>query len=122
MFQPYSRLTVADNSGAREVSIIQPVHGAAQKQAQIGDIVVVVVKDAIPTGQVKTHEKARAVIVRQKKPLKRSDGTAISFDDNAVVMINTDFTPRGTRVIGPVARELRDKGFTKIISLADEVL
>lgn len=122
MFQPYSRLTVADNSGARELSIIQPIKGAAQKQVQIGQVVVGVIKNAIPTGQVKTHEKVQAVIVRQRKPFKRSDGTSIRFDDNAVVIINPDSTPRATRIIGPIARELREMGFSKIISLADEVL
>lgn len=122
MFQPYSKLVVADNSGARSIRIIQPVSGSAQKNAQIGDVVVAVVKDAVPAGQVKTHEVVKAVVVRQRKPYQRPDGTKIRFDDNAVVIINPDKTPRGTRVIGPVARELREKGFAKIISLSQEVL
>lgn len=122
MIQPYSRLVVADNSGAREVSVIQPLHGIPTKKAKVGDVVVAVVKDALPTGQVKKHEKVQVVIVRQRQPIKRSDGSTIRFDDNAVVVISTDGNPRATRVIGPVARELRDKGFNKIISLAGEVL
>lgn len=122
MIQPYSRLKVADNSGAKEVMVIQPIHRSAQKSARLGDVVVAVVKDATPSGQVKTHEKIQALIIRQRQPYQRPDGTTIRFDDNAVVIINPDRTPRATRVTGPVARELREKGFTKIVSLAKEVL
>lgn len=122
MLQPYSRLTVADNSGARELMIIQPIGGAAQKKAKVGDCVVGTVKLAAAAGQVKTHQKVKAVIVRQTKSIKRSDGTSARFDDNGCVIINDDKTPVGTRVIGPVARELRERGFNKIISLAEEVL
>lgn len=122
MIQPYSRLNVADNSGARAVMCIRTERKAKANAAQVGDILTVTVKLATPNAQVKKKEVAKAVIVRQKNPVKRKDGTTIRFDDNAVVMINPDKTPRGTRIFGPVARELRERGFTKIISMAMEVL
>lgn len=122
MIQPYTRLQVADNTGAKELSVIQVVGGAKKTAASLGDTVIAAVKDAIPAGTVKRKEVVRAVIVRTHQPFKRPDGSAIRFDDNAAVIINKDNTPRGTRVFGPVARELREKGFMKIISLAEEVL
>ena len=122
MIQPYTRLRVADNSGARELAVIQVIGGAKKTAASLGDIIVAAVKTAIPNGTVKNKEVVRAVIVRTKKSCKRPDGSAIRFDDNAAVIINKDNTPRGTRVFGPVARELRDRGFMRIISLAEEVL
>lgn len=122
MIQPYSRLKVADNSGAKEIGVIQVIGGAKKTAAGLGDTVIAAVKSAIPAGNVKNKEVVRAVIVRTHKPFKRPDGSAIRFDDNAAVIINKDGTPRGTRVSGPVARELRDKGFMKIVSLAEEVL
>ena len=122
MIQPLSWLDVADNSGAREVMCIRVVGGRKAKQAQLGDTIVVSVKSAIPRGGVKKKEVSRAVIVRQRSPFQRTDGSAIRFDDNAVVLINADGTPRGTRVLGPVARELRTRGFMKIVSLAADVV
>lgn len=122
MVQQETRLGVADNSGARELLIIKILGGALHKYANVGDIVVCTVKDASPTGQVKKGEVCKAVIVRTKKGLRREDGSYIKFDENAAVLIRDDLTPRGTRIFGPVARELRDKNFMKIISLAPEVL
>lgn len=122
MIQPYSRLKVADNSGAKEISVIQVIGGAKKGAASLGDTIVCAVKSAIVGGTVKNKEVVRAVIVRTHQPYKRQDGSAIRFDDNAAVIINKDGTPRGTRVFGPVARELRDRGYMKIISLAEEVL
>ncbi|MCR5422318.1 MAG: 50S ribosomal protein L14 [Bacilli bacterium] len=122
MIQQESRLNVADNSGAREVLIIKVLGGTSRRFAGIGDIVVATVKDAIPGGQVKKGDVVKCVIVRTKSGLRREDGSYIKFDDNAVVIIKEDKTPRGTRIFGPVARELRDKDFMKIISLAPEVL
>ena len=122
MIQPYTRLIVADNSGARELAVIQVIGGANKYAASLGDLVIASVKDAIPNGTVKRKEVVRAVIVRTHKPYKRNDGSAIRFDDNAAVVINKDGTPRGSRVFGPVARELRDRGYMKIVSLAEEVL
>ena len=122
MIQPYSHLNVADNSGAKIVGCIRMMGGVKLKKGMLGDVMVASVKLALPRGTVKTHEKVKAVIVRQRSPYQRKDGSTIRFDDNAVVIINDDGTPRGTRVIGPVARELREKGYTKIISLAPEVL
>ena len=122
MIQQESRLNVADNSGAREVLIIKVLGGTSRRFAGIGDIVVATVKDAIPGGQVKKGDVVKCVIVRPKSGLRREDGSYIKFDDNAVVIIKEDKTPRGTRIFGPVARELRDKDFMKIISLAPEVL
>ena len=122
MIQQESRLNVADNSGAREVLIIKVLGGTSRRFAGIGDIVVATVKDAIPGGQVKKGDVVKCVIVRTKSGLRREDGSYIKFDDNAVVIIKEDKTPRGTRIYGPVARELREKDFMKIISLAPEVL
>lgn len=122
MIQPYSRLKVADNSGARYLGVIRVIKQGSPDAARIGQVIVGSVKSAAPRGNVKAKEIVRAVIVRQTKPTRRIDGSVIRFDDNAVVIINPDGTPRGTRILGPVARELRDLGFAKIISLAPEVL
>lgn len=122
MIQLRSRINVADNSGARDLGVIKIIHQGTSDAGMLGDIIVASVKQATPRGNVKAHEVVRAVIVRQTKPLQRSDGSTIRFDDNAAVVINADGTPRGSRIFGPIARELRDKGFTKIVSLAEEVL
>jgi len=122
MIQQESRLKVADNSGAREILTIKVLGGSGRQYANIGDVIVATVKAATPGGQVKKGEVIRAVIVRTKSGLRRSDGSYIKFDDNAAVIIREDMTPRGTRIFGPVARELRDKDFMKIVSLAPEVL
>ena len=117
-----TRLNVADNTGAREVGVIKIMGNSWQKNCNIGDVVKVSVKKCSPIGQVKEHQMFFAVIVRTKKGIKRDNGTKITFDDNACVLIKDDLTPRGTRIFGPVARELRDKGFGRIVSLAPEVL
>ena len=124
MIQNETNLVVADNSGARSVRVFRLYGGSIRKSSSLGDVVLCAVKDAIPNGKVKKGDVVKGVIVRTKKAVNRPDGSTISFDDNAVVIINEDGTPRGTRVFGPVARELRDKGdkFRKIISLAPEVL
>ena len=122
MIQQESRLKVADNSGAREVSVIRVLGGSKRKFGNIGDTVVVTVKKAIPNGTVGKGKVVKAVIVRSKFGLKREDGSYIKFDDNACVIIKDDKTPVGTRIFGPVARELRDKNYMKIVSLAKEVL
>jgi large subunit ribosomal protein L14 len=122
MFQQESRLKVADNSGAREVSVIRVLGGSIRKFGNIGDTVVVTVKKAIPNGTVAKGKVVKAVIVRSKFGLRRDDGSYIKFDDNACVIIRDDKSPVGTRVFGPVARELRDKDYMKIVSLAKEVL
>jgi len=122
MIQEQSRLAVADNSGAKEVQCIKVYGGTRRRYAGIGDVIVVSIKEAEPKGKVKKGEVRRAVIVRQAKELKREDGSYIRFDDNAVVLLDENYEPVGTRVFGPVARELRLKGFMKIISLAPEVL
>jgi large subunit ribosomal protein L14 len=122
MIQQESRLVVADNSGAREILTIKVLGGTRRRYAQIGDIIVATVKSATPGGQVKKGEVVKCVIVRTKQGLRRSDGSYIKFDDNAAVVIRDDKTPRGTRIFGPVARELREKQFMKIVSLAPEVL
>jgi large subunit ribosomal protein L14 len=122
MIQQESRLNVADNSGAKEVLCIRVLGNSGQDYAKIGDKIVVTVKDAIPAGGVKKGTISRAVIVRTKNKLRRKDGSYIRFDDNAVVLLTNAGEPRGTRIFGPVARELRDKGYMKIISLAPEVL
>ena len=121
MIQPQTYLTVADNTGAKRLMCIR-VLGNNRKYANIGDIIIGVVKDALPNMAIKRSNVVRAVIVRTKNTIKRSDGMAIRFDDNAVVLLNNSDEPRGTRIFGPVARELRDKGYMKIISLAPEVL
>ena len=122
MVQQESRLKVADNSGAREVLCIRVLGGSGRRYAGIGDEIVCTVKDAIPGGGVKRGEIVRAVVVRTKKERRRNDGTYIRFDENACVIINEQRQPRGTRIFGPVARELRDKKFMRIVSLAPEVL
>ncbi len=122
MIQEYTRLAVADNSGAQKVSCIRILGGSGKKYGTIGDIIVVSVKSAIPGGTVKKGEVSKAVIVRTKKEIRRPDGSYIRFDENAAVLIDNQNEPRGTRIFGPVARELRDKQFMKIISLAPEVL
>ncbi|HEY9749927.1 MAG TPA: 50S ribosomal protein L14 [Allocoleopsis sp.] len=121
MIQQESYLNVADNSGARKLMCIR-VLGGNRRYGGVGDVIIAVVKDAIPNMAVKKSDVVRAVIVRTKKGLRRESGMSIRFDDNAAVIINADGNPRGTRVFGPVARELRDKNFTKIVSLAPEVL
>jgi large subunit ribosomal protein L14 len=122
MIQPYSRLKVADNTGARQIMCIGLLGGTGRKYARIGDVVVASVKRAIPGGTVKKGDVVRAVIVRSTHPYRRSDGSYIRFDENAAVIISDKNNPKGTRIFGPVARELREKEFTKIISLAPEVL
>ncbi|NLN48518.1 MAG: 50S ribosomal protein L14 [Clostridiales bacterium] len=122
MIQQESRLKVADNSGAKELLCIRVLGGSGRRYANIGDIIVASVKDATPGGVVKKSEIVKAVIVRTKKGLRRIDGSYIKFDENAAVIIREDKQPRGTRIFGPVARELREKNFMKIISLAPEVL
>lgn len=122
MIQTESRLKVADNSGAKEVLVIRVLGGTKRRYASIGDKVVVTVKDAMPNGGVKKGTVSPAVVVRTKKEIRRADGTYIRFDDNAVVLLNQASEMRGTRIFGPVARELRDKQFMKIVSLAPEVL
>ena len=122
MIQQESRLRVADNTGARELLCIRVLDGTKRRYAGIGDVIVCSVKDAIPGGQVKKGDVVKAVIVRTVKENRRADGSYIKFDENAAVIIKDDLEPRGTRIFGPVARELRDKRFMKIISLAPEVL
>lgn len=122
MIQQETRLDVADNSGAREVQCIKVLGGAKRRYASVGDIIVVSIKEAIPRGRVKKGEVHRAVIVRTAKEVRRQDGTAIRFDRNAAVLINKSNEPIGTRIFGPVVRELRAKAFMKIVSLAPEVL
>ncbi|MEY4104880.1 MAG: hypothetical protein RLZZ478_243 [Actinomycetota bacterium] len=122
MIQQESRLRVADNTGARELLCIRVLGGTKRRYAGIGDVIVCSVKDAIPGGQVKKGEVVKAVIVRTVKENRRADGSYIKFDENAAVIIKDDLEPRGTRIFGPVARELRDKRFMKIISLAPEVI
>ena len=122
MIQQESYLNVADNSGAKKLLCIRVVGGGNRTYGGVGDIVVATVKDAIPNMPVKKSDVVKAVIVRTRKSIRRPSGMTISFDDNAAVLINPDGNPRGTRVFGPVARELRDKNFTKIVSLAPEVL
>lgn len=121
MVQHRTRLTVADNSGAKIIYVIQPLGGSGKRKAGLGQLVTGVVKGADPNGQVKNHEIVKAVIVRTKKEVRRDDGSYIKFDDNAGVIIDSDGNLRATRIFGPVAREVRDAGFTKIISLAREV-
>lgn len=123
MIQQETRLRVADNTGARELLVIQVSHGSTHRYARVGDVVVATVKSAAPQGSIKKSEIVKAVIVRCKKEWRREDGSTIRFDDNAAVILDTDGSnPKGTRIFGPVARELREKGFMKIISLAPEVI
>ena len=122
MIQQESRLKVTDNSGAKEVLCIRVLGGTKRRYANVGDIIVVTVKDANPTGNVKKKTVQKAVVVRTRNQIKRKDGSTIVFDDNACVIINDDKTPKATRVFGPVPRELRELGYAKIISLAPEVL
>ncbi len=122
MIQQESRLKVADNTGAKELLTIRVLGGSGRRYAGLGDIIVATVKDAIPGGNVKKGEVVRAVVVRAKKSTRRPDGSYISFDENAAVVLKSDGEPRGTRIFGPVARELRDKKFMKIVSLAPEVI
>jgi len=122
MIQQESRLKVADNTGAKEILTIRVLGGSGRRYAGLGDMIVATVKDAIPGGAVKKGEVVKAVIVRVKKETRRADGSYIKFDENAAVLLKADGDPRGTRIFGPVGRELRDKKFMKIISLAPEVI
>lgn len=122
MIQQETCLNVADNSGAKKLLCIRVLGGSNRRYGSVGDVIIATVKDAIPNMAVKKSDVVRAVIVRTRKAIRRESGMTIRFDDNAAVLINPDGNPRGTRVFGPVARELRDKNFTKIVSLAPEVL
>ena len=122
MVQPQTRLKVADNTGAKELMCIRCLGGSYRKYAEIGDVIVASVKDATPGGVVKKGEVVKAVVVRTKKGARRPDGSYVKFDENAAVIIREDGTPKGTRIFGPVARELREKNYLKIVSLAPEVL
>ena len=122
MIQVQTELNVADNTGARRVECIKVLGGSKRRYARVGDIIKVAIKEAIPTGRVKKGQVAEAVVVRTKKDIKREDGSSIRFDDNAAVLVNTQKQPIGTRIFGPVSRELRSKDFMRIISLAPEVI
>ena len=122
MIQQQSRLKVADNTGAKEIMCIRCLGGSHRKFAGVGDIIIASVKSAIPNGIVKKGDVVKAVIVRTKKPIRRADGSYVRFDENAAVIIRDDGNPKGTRIFGPIARELRDKDYMKILSLAPEVL
>lgn len=122
MIQPQTRLKVADNTGAKEIMCIRCLGGSYRRYAEIGDVIVASVKSATPGGVVKKGEVVKAVVVRTKKGVRRPDGSYVKFDENAAVIIRDDGTPKGTRIFGPVARELRDKNYLKILSLAPEVL
>jgi large subunit ribosomal protein L14 len=122
MIQAETRLKVADNSGARKVLCIKVLGGSKRRYARVGDVIVCTVKEAMPNGAVKKGDIVRAVVVRTAKEIRRSDGSYIKFDDNAAVIIDTQGNPRGTRIFGPVARELRERKYMKIVSLAPEVL
>ena len=122
MIQQESRLLVADNSGAKEILCIRVLGGTRRRYAHVGDVIVATVKQANPSGQVKKKSVVRAVVVRTRNAIRRPDGSTIRFDDNAAVIIGDDKLPKGTRIFGPVPRELRDQGYAKIISLAPEVL
>jgi len=122
MIQKNTRLNIADNSGAKQVMCISVPRVGARKTAQLGETIIISVKSAVPRSQVKKKEIHQAVIVRQKKPFLRRDGSSIRFDENAVVLINPDKLPKGTRVFGPIAREVREKGYPKLISMAPEVV
>lgn len=122
MIQQETRLKVTDNSGAKEILCIRVLGGSGRRYAHVGDVIVASVKEALPTGNTKKKSVVKAVVVRTKKTIKRKDGSTISFDDNAAVLIDDKKEPKGTRIFGPVPRELRDLGYTKIVSLAPEVL
>ena len=122
MIQPYTRLRCADNSGAREILCIRVMKGSNTKYAYVGDVIVGVVKSATPNQTVKKSDVVKCVVVRTKQPIRRPDGSVLRFDDNAAVVIQPNLEPRGTRIFGPVARELRERDFMKIVSLAPEVL
>lgn len=122
MIQQESMLNVADNTGAKRLLCIRVLGGSKRRYASVGDVIVCSVKEAIPGGMVKEHEIVKAVVVRTKDPIRRPDGSYIRFDDNAAVILADDENPKGTRIFGPVARELREKNFMKILSLAPEVL
>ena len=122
MVQQQTKLKVADNTGAKEIMCIRALGGSYRKYAEIGDVIIASVKDATPGGVVKKGEVVRAVVVRTKKGARRPDGSYVKFDENAAVIIREDGTPKGTRIFGPVARELREKNYMKILSLAPEVL
>jgi large subunit ribosomal protein L14 len=121
MVQHRSILKVADNSGAKKLQVIQPLGGSGKRKATLAELVIAVVKGAIPNGQVKDHEVVRAILVRTRKEQRRTDGSYIKFDENAAVIVDKDNNLRATRVFGPIAREVRDAGFNKIVSLAKEV-
>jgi large subunit ribosomal protein L14 len=122
MIQPYTRLKIADNTGAREIMCINVLGGTRKKYARVGDIIVASVKRSIPGAIAKKGDVVRAVVIRTAQPYRRPDGSSIRFDENAAVILTDKNNPRGTRIFGPVARELRDKNYTKIVSLAPEVL
>ena len=122
MIQPYTRLKCADNSGAREIMCIRVMKGSNTRYAAVGDVIVGVVKSATPNQQVKKSDVVKCVVVRTKHPIRRPDGSVLRFDDNAAVVIQNNLEPKGTRIFGPVARELREHDFMKIVSLAPEVL
>jgi large subunit ribosomal protein L14 len=122
MIQPLTVLDVADNSGAKRIMCIRLYGGSRRRSASLGDLIVASVKQALPDAAVKDHEVVRAVIVRTRKEVRRADGSYVKFDDNGAVIVNDQMNPRGTRIFGPVARELRDRHFTKIISLAPDVV
>lgn len=122
MIQSFSRLKVADNTGAKEIMCIRVLGGTRRKYARIGDVIIATVKSASPNGVVKKSEVVKAVVVRTRKSYRREDGTYIKFDENAAVIIDNQNNPRGTRIFGPVARELRDKNYMKIVSLSPEVI
>jgi large subunit ribosomal protein L14 len=122
VIRPYTRVKVADNTGAREISVIRVLRSSSGTTAEVGDVFIATVKQAIPNAGVKKGEVVRAVVVRQTKEFRRADGSYIRFDDNAAVLLNPQNQPRGTRIFGPVARELRERNFMKIVSLAPEVL
>ena len=122
MIQEYSKLNVADNTGAKRVACIRVLGGTGRRYASVGDVILVSVKHALPNAAIKKGDKSRAVIVRTKKEYRRRDGSYIRFDENAAVLINDDGEPKGSRIFGPVARELREKQFMRIVSLAPEVL
>lgn len=122
MIQPFTRLKVADNTGAREIMCIKVIGGSRRRYARVGDIIIASVKEASPGGAVKKKDVVRAVVVRTTKEYGRPDGSFIRFDDNAAVILDAEQNPRGTRIFGPVGRELRDRGFMKIVSLSPEVV